>query len=96
MTHRAKLVMMVEATISLLTVGLVAARAVNILARGIWRRVYRPSCGTVPTGARHAHVPSVPSAPALVLAQDDRHGQGAGEAVALVDNGIVGTLRQQE
>ena len=32
MTHRAKLVMMVEATISLLTVGLVAARAVNILA----------------------------------------------------------------
>jgi hypothetical protein len=32
MTHRAKLVMMVEATISLLTFGLVAAPAVNILA----------------------------------------------------------------
>jgi hypothetical protein len=32
MTHRAKLLMMAEATISLLTVALVAARAVNILA----------------------------------------------------------------
>jgi hypothetical protein len=35
MTHRAKLVMMAEATICLLTIALVAARAVNIAARGI-------------------------------------------------------------
>ena len=32
MTHRAKLLMMAQATISLLTLALVAARAVNILA----------------------------------------------------------------
>ena len=32
LTHRAKLLMMVEAIISLLTVALVAARAVNILS----------------------------------------------------------------